>query len=87
MTPCHREPPVDSVGSTCVDDQWPEVMNSDETARLLKMTRQTVVTLARNGELPGRKVGRDWRFLRDELFAWLAQRQPGADSKPQSHPA
>ena len=30
-----------------------------------------VVELAEQGELPGRKVGEEWRFSREAILAWL----------------
>jgi len=30
------------------------------------------VKLAEGGELPGRRIGEDWRFSRSALLAWLA---------------
>jgi hypothetical protein len=38
-----------------------------------------VRALADAGELPGRKIGDEWRFLRSALLAWLgATSPPGA---------
>ena len=55
-----------------------EVLTLDEAATLLKVSDTTVYQLTRSGELPARKVGREWRFLRSRLLAWLAE--PGAGS-------
>jgi excisionase family DNA binding protein len=49
-----------------------EVMTAGEVADLLRMPTSTVYELARRGELPARRLGRTWRFLRprlEELFA------------------
>lgn len=49
-----------------------EVMTAREVADLLRMPTSTVYELARRGELPARRLGRTWRFLRprlEELFA------------------
>jgi len=42
-----------------------------EAAELLHLPRSTVSELARRGQLPARKVGRRWVFLRDLLHAAL----------------
>lgn len=42
-----------------------------EAAELLQMPRSTVSELARRGQLPARKIGRRWVFLRDLLHAAL----------------
>ena len=44
-----------------------EVMTASEVADLLRMPVSTVYYLARRGELPARRLGRTWRFLRLRL--------------------
>lgn len=44
-----------------------EVMTAAEVADLLHLPVSTVYYLARLGELPGRRLGRTWRFLRSRL--------------------
>lgn len=50
-----------------------EVLTLEELAALLKISETTAYALVRTGELPGRKVGREWRFLRSRVLDWLAQ--------------
>ncbi|MBO1436305.1 helix-turn-helix domain-containing protein [Meiothermus sp. CFH 77666] len=50
-----------------------EVLTLEETAHFLKVSDATVYQLARSGALPARKVGREWRFVRSRLMAWLEQ--------------
>ncbi len=38
---------------------------------LLRVSTKTVLALAREGTLPGEKVGRSWRFLRADLVEYL----------------
>ena len=49
-----------------------EVMTAREVAELLKMPVSTIYELARRGELPARRLGRTWRFLRPRLEVLLA---------------
>jgi excisionase family DNA binding protein len=44
-----------------------EVMTAGEVAELLQMPVSTVYYLARRGEIPARRFGRTWRFLRPRL--------------------
>ncbi|MGH2781359.1 MAG: helix-turn-helix domain-containing protein [Thermoleophilaceae bacterium] len=46
-----------------------DVLSTSEVADLLGIPRSTVHELARRGELPARRVGRRWLFLRDLLAA------------------
>jgi len=50
----------------------PEVLDAAEAAELLKVEPATVQELAERDELPGRKLGEQWRFSRAALLAWLA---------------
>ena len=49
-----------------------DVLSTSEAAELLGIPRSTVHELARRGELPARRVGRRWLFLRDRLAAAVA---------------
>jgi len=43
-------------------------------AELLQLHPKTVKRLAQDGELPGMKIGRVWRFRESSLDAWMAER-------------
>ena len=49
-----------------------DVLTTAQLARLLQVDARTVRRLATAGELPGRKVGREWRFSRAAVLDWLA---------------
>jgi excisionase family DNA binding protein len=56
-----------------------DVLSTSEVADLLGIPRSTVHELARRGELPARRVGRRWLFLRDRLAAAIVPLEdPGA---------
>ncbi|HPF69536.1 MAG TPA: helix-turn-helix domain-containing protein [Candidatus Krumholzibacteria bacterium] len=55
------------------DDQVAQVMTSVEAAEYLKMHVKTVCRLAKEGKIPAKKVGSEWRFLRSVLDNWLAE--------------
>ena len=48
-----------------------DVLDAAGVAQLLDADEAAVVELAEAGDLPGRKVGGDWRFLRASVLAWL----------------
>ena len=50
----------------------PDVLTIDQLAELLQVDEKTVRSLAAKGELPGRKLGRQWRFSRQAVLDWLA---------------
>jgi excisionase family DNA binding protein len=55
-----------------MDDEQ-EVMNSKEAGEFLRVSPETVIREARGGRLPGRRVGKEWRFSRGALMEWLAR--------------
>lgn len=59
-----------------------EVMTLEELAAYLKVSETTAYALVRDGQVPGRKVGREWRFLRARVVKWLSQ--SGEDDMEQS---
>jgi len=55
------------------EDNSSPVMTSTEAADYLKMHVKTVCRLAKEGKIPAKKVGSEWRFLRPVLEKWLAE--------------
>lgn len=51
-----------------------QVLDAAGAAVLLKVSTKTVLKLARAGELPARKVGREWRFETSALLDHVARR-------------
>lgn len=47
------------------------VLTTREAAEYLKCSVETLKRRAAAGEIPAAKTGREWRFLLDELEAWL----------------
>ena len=58
--------------TTLVDD----VLTLEQTAALLKLPAETVRARAEEGDLPGRCFGKEWRFARIAVLAWLADGDP-----------
>jgi excisionase family DNA binding protein len=52
----------------------PDVMTTAQLASWLQVDEHTIAKLAEDGELPGRKLGDEWRFAREAVVDWLAQR-------------
>jgi excisionase family DNA binding protein len=50
-----------------------EILTPAQLAGLLQIEEETLIELAEKRELPGRKVGEEWRFSRDAILAWLAE--------------
>jgi excisionase family DNA binding protein len=52
-----------------------EILTPMQLAGLLQVDEDVVIELADKGELPGRKVGEEWRFSREAILAWLAEEE------------
>jgi excisionase family DNA binding protein len=59
-----------------------EVLTADEAAALLRVSTKTVLGLARDGSLPGEKVGRAWRFLKTDVLAFVGGSRDGGVGHP-----
>lgn len=54
-----------------MDTRQKEVLTAEEAAEFLGFNPVTVRLKARLGEIPGRKIGKEWRFSRTTLLDWL----------------
>ncbi len=50
-----------------------EMLTLKETKDILKVSRNTMYALVRDGVIPARKVGSEWRILRSVLIEWMKQ--------------
>jgi hypothetical protein len=53
-----------------------EVLTLEGAAALLKLPVDAVRSRAEEGDLPGRRFGKEWRFARIAVLAWLANGEP-----------
>ena len=51
-----------------------EILTVGQVAEILHLHVMTVYRLAKEGKLPGFKVGGRWRFRRDAMEAWMVDR-------------
>jgi len=52
-----------------------EILTPSEVATLFKVHVNTVYKLAKEGRIPGYRVGRGWRFSRTDIVKFLSRRQ------------
>jgi excisionase family DNA binding protein len=59
-------------------------LSLDDLANYLKKPKSTLYKLVQAGKLPGHKLGRSWRFDRDEVDAWIkhGRERPARVKKP-----
>jgi len=61
-----------------------EILTIKEVAELLRIGEKTAYTMAKDGKLPGFKVGGQWRFRRADIDAWIQARL--ASDSPRGNP-
>ncbi len=49
-----------------------QVMTIEELAIYLKIAKSTLYKLAQEGKVPGKKVGKHWRFNRQAIDDWIS---------------
>jgi excisionase family DNA binding protein len=57
--------------ASAVRPEMPSFLTTEEVLTYLKVTPRTIYRLIRTGELPAVRIGRQWRFRKDDLDAWL----------------
>ena len=59
------------------------LMDIKQVAAYLQINEATAYNWSQRGKLPGIKIGRIWRFRREDIEAWLDQNMRGP--KPGEH--
>jgi len=57
-----------------------ELMTIEEIAEYLRMKPQTIYRWAQDKRIPAAKLGKEWRFRRKIIDAWLDEQMIGEDS-------
>ena len=48
-----------------------DILNLNETADYLRVSKQTVYNMIKDGRIKAYKVGREWKILRSDIVAYL----------------
>lgn len=48
-----------------------DILNLNETADYLRISKQTVYNMIKDGRIKAYKVGREWKILRSDIVAYL----------------
>ena len=62
---------IDKLVHALEDKPTVDVLNLDETAEYLRVSNQTVYNMIRDKRIKAYKIGREWRFLRTDIMAYL----------------
>jgi excisionase family DNA binding protein len=53
-------------------------LTTEEVLSYLKVNPRTIYRLIKTGELPAVRIGRQWRFRRSDLDAWIDRQRTAA---------
>jgi len=59
-------------------DKW---LTLDELTEYLKLSKSHLYRMTQNGDIPASKIGRQWRFDRDEIDNWMKSQKPDIDKR------
>lgn len=48
-----------------------QLMTIEEVAQYMRVSRFTIYRLAKEHSIPATKIGRQWRFQREEINQWV----------------
>lgn len=60
-----------------------EIMTVREVAEFLDVHPMTIYKYARQGKIPGFKIGVDWRFNRKSIERWVIEKEETNNKKSQ----
>ena len=56
-------------------DKW---LTLEQIAEHLQMSTSSIYKLAQAGKIPAYKVGRQWRFKKEEIYKWIKDKKRNA---------
>jgi excisionase family DNA binding protein len=62
-------------------------LTTEEVLEYLQVNLRTVYRLIKAGKIPAVRVGRQWRFRKRDIDAWLDSQRPRSGSRPSPAPA
>ena len=52
-----------------------DILEAEEVAKMLRVHPRTIIRLASQGEIPGFKVGGQWRFRREAIDKYIQEQE------------
>lgn len=52
-------------------DEYPIILTLEQAAEMLQLSARTVQRMVSKRKMPGRRIGGQWRFDRDQLREWV----------------
>jgi len=52
-------------------NEYPIILTLEQAAEMLQLSPRTVQRMVSKGKMPGRRIGGQWRFDREQLREWV----------------
>jgi excisionase family DNA binding protein len=65
-------------------DEYPIILTLEQAAEMLQLSARTVQRMVSKGNMPGRRIGGQWRFDREQLCEWVRSADVEPAKKPES---
>ncbi len=59
-----------------VQRTFPEILTLPELAEYIRVSKSSLYHYSRDGKIPGRKIGRHWRYHKSAIDAWVKNEKP-----------
>jgi excisionase family DNA binding protein len=50
---------------------YPDILNLSELKSYLRISHSTALGLISSGQIPARKIGREWRVCKQDIINWI----------------
>jgi len=57
------------------NEERSHIMTANEVADYLRIHKSTVYRMAKQRQMPGTRIGNQWRFRRDAIDRWLSAKE------------
>ena len=68
-------------------NEYPEILTMEQAAAYLQVSTRTLQRMVTDGRVPGRQVGSQWRFDREQLRDWVRCEEPSPAEKERAEQA
>lgn len=65
-------------------NEYPEILTMEQAAAYLQVSTRTLQRMVTDGRVPGRQVGSQWRFDREQLREWVRGEESSPAEKEQA---
>jgi excisionase family DNA binding protein len=66
---------MDPIGASQSQPKPSSLLTAKQVAEILQWNPYTIIKKAEKGDLPGFKLGREWRFRQEDIMRWIEEKR------------